>query len=220
MDRRFRPLERPAAVAKALLLAVVLVDCVAFFADLAQWSLLRDAEALTVDDVQLNATRQAMVDHIWLGVYLAAGIAFVWWFHRAYVNAARLGATGLRHRSSVAVVAWLIPILALFWPKEIADDTWKASDPDLPPEAGTAWREGRVPLVFAFWWLSYVAANVLVALAGRTGNSLTELKLGTGLALAGDLVGIAAGILAVKVVSAMSRRQETRARRLGALATA
>src|SRR5437763_11501485 len=148
MERRYLALAGRAVVARALLLAVVLVDCVAFFSDLAQRAMLADLDGLTVDDLQLNDTRQAMVDHVWLGVYLVAGIAFVCWFHRAYVNAGRLGATGLRHRTSVAVFAWFIPIIALFWPKEIADDTWKASDPELPAEAGEAWLKGRGTLLF------------------------------------------------------------------------
>ncbi|HEX6702422.1 MAG TPA: DUF4328 domain-containing protein [Gaiellaceae bacterium] len=217
MARSFLPLARRAAIAKALLVAVVLVDCVAFFSDLAQRTMLADAETITVDDAHLNATRQAMVDHVWLGVYLAAGIAFIFWFHRAYANAGRLGATGLRHRTSVAVVAWFIPIIALFWPKEIADETWKASDPELPAEAGESWQKGRVPLVFAFWWLAFIASNVLSFLSGHMGSSVDDLRLGTLLALAGDVVGIAAGLLAVAVVGAMSRRQESRALRLGAL---
>jgi len=220
MERRYLPLAGRAVVAKGLLLAVVLVDCVAFFSDLAQRTMLAEVNGLTVDDLRLNNTRQTMVDNIWLGVYLVAGIAFVCWFHRAYVNAGRLGATGLRHRTSVAVFAWFIPIVALFWPKEIADDTWKASDPELPAEAGEAWRHGRVPLVFAFWWLSFIASNVLSLLSGHTGDSVADLRLGTTFALAADVVGIAAGLLAIAVVAATSRRQETRALRLGALAPA
>jgi hypothetical protein len=32
---------------------------------------------LTIDDVQLNDTRQAIFNHLWLGAYVVAGIAFV-----------------------------------------------------------------------------------------------------------------------------------------------
>ena len=50
MERRYLPLAGRAAVAKGLLLAVVLVDCVAFFSDLAQRTMLADVNGLTVDD--------------------------------------------------------------------------------------------------------------------------------------------------------------------------
>jgi heme/copper-type cytochrome/quinol oxidase subunit 2 len=222
MGSMFLPLARRATIAKWLLVVAVVVHCFALVVDFGQLALVGQIESrtATIADVTSNDARQALVDVVSLAVYALAAVAFVVWFHRAYANATRLGATGLRHRTSLAIFAWFIPILALFWPKEIADDTWKATDPDLPAEAGDRWRDAKVPAVFACWWLAWIATNVLSLMSRRlNGDTISALRVETFLALARDGVGVAAGILAIVVVSALSRRQEARAARV-AVATA
>jgi Domain of unknown function (DUF4328) len=169
MGSMFLPLARRATLAKRLLVVAVAVHCLALVVDFGQLALVGQIESrtATIADVNSNDARQALVDAVSLAIYVLAAVAFVAWFHRAYTNATRLGATGLRHRTSLAVFAWFIPILALFWPKEIADDTWKATDPDLPAEAGDRWRDAKVPSVFACWWLAWIATNVLALMSRR-----------------------------------------------------
>jgi heme/copper-type cytochrome/quinol oxidase subunit 2 len=222
MGSMFLPLDRRASIAKSLLVVAIVVHCFALVVDFGQLALVQQIQSrtATIADVRANDSRQALVGLISLAVYVLAAVAFVAWFHRAYANAARLGATGLRHGTSLAIFAWFIPILALFWPKEIADDTWKATDPDLPAEAGDRWRDAKVPAVFAFWWLAWIATNVLSLMSRRlSGDTISALRVETFLALGRDGLGVTAGILAIVVVNALSRRQEARAARL-AVATA
>jgi heme/copper-type cytochrome/quinol oxidase subunit 2 len=217
MGSMFLPLARRATLAKRLLVVAVAVHCLALVVDFGQLALVGQIESrtATIADVNSNDARQALVDAVSLAIYVLAAVAFVAWFHRAYTNATRLGATGLRHRTSLAVFAWFIPILALFWPKEIADDTWKATDPDLPAEAGDRWRDAKVPSVFACWWLAWIATNVLALMSRRlNGDTISALRVETFLALGRDGLGVAAGILAMVVVTTLSRRQEARAARL------
>jgi len=78
-----------------------------------------------------------------------------------------------------------------------------------------------VPALFTFWWLAWIATNVLSLMSRRlNGDTISTLRLETFLALARDGLGVAAGILAIVVVNALSRRQEARAARLRILAPA
>jgi heme/copper-type cytochrome/quinol oxidase subunit 2 len=217
MGSMFLPLGRRAALAKQLLVVAVVVHCFALVVDFGQLALVQQIQSrtATIADVRANDSRQALVGLVSLAAYAVAAVAFVAWFHRAYANATRLGATGLRHRTSLAIFAWFIPILALFWPKEIADDTWKATDPDLPAEAGDRWRDAKAPAIFACWWLAWIATNVLSLMSRRlNGDTISALRVETFLALGRDGLGVTAGILAIVVVNALSQRQEARAARL------
>lgn len=55
---------------------------------------------------------------------LPAGLLFIVWFHRAYRNLARYGYR-LRHRPTIAIWSWLIPVGNLFAPKQIANEIWR-----------------------------------------------------------------------------------------------
>ncbi|MDQ3720152.1 MAG: DUF4328 domain-containing protein [Actinomycetota bacterium] len=95
-----------------------------------------------VPDAQLafNDAHQAVVGGIQAIVGLALIVVFLMWFFRAYRNLPRLGVRTLRHKPGWAVGGWLVPILNLWRPKEIANDIWRGSDPHLPAQAGRAWQ--------------------------------------------------------------------------------
>ena len=79
--------------------------------------------------------------YLWVGLVQAAWFlvtAGLWlaWFRRAYLNLPALGARRLRFRPWWAVGSWLLPVFSLFRPKQVLNDIWRASDPDLPPRPG------------------------------------------------------------------------------------
>ena len=86
------------------------------------------------------------------------------WTRRGYRNLGCLGVTGRRLAPFWATYGWLIPGVNLIVPKLIVDDTWRASDPDLP--SGSArWRPRPVPTANHMWWISTIVALPTVALA-------------------------------------------------------
>ena len=90
--------------------------------------------------------------------YLAAAIAFIVWFRRAYRNTAGLGATGMRYKPGWSTGAWFVPILNLFRPKQISNDIWRASDPELPRQA-TGWQGNEVHALIHWWWAIWIVAG-------------------------------------------------------------
>src|SRR5206468_1879963 len=104
-------------------------------------------------DIQAAAHRLDVGDGISFWAWVICAVVFLVWTHRTYRNLAPLGVSGLRFRSGWAIGAWFVPVLAIWRPKQIVNDTWRASDRDLPPSAARAdWGGRRTPALMAAWW--------------------------------------------------------------------
>jgi serine/threonine protein kinase len=172
--------------------------------------------------------------YLWVGAVQAAWFlvtAGLWlaWFRRAYLNLPALGARRLRFRPWWAVGAWLLPVFSLFRPKQLLNDIWRASDPDLPPDQAATWRGRPVAGLLGWWWLAFVA-SVLVRsitteavhvaadfmLLGLLPEQFDRFQPSAGMQVLADLLTVLCGLLALRVVRRVTARQQERATRLAA----
>src|SRR5829696_1637578 len=225
----YLPLRRPARrVRRALWLSILLAlaSAAVNFAD------TRAALVLFGD--------QASGDlYLWIGAVQAAWFlvtAGLWlaWFRRAYLNLPALGARRLRFRPWWAVGAWLLPVFSLFRPKQLMNDIWRASDPDLPPDQAAIWRGRPVAELLGWWWLAFVASILVRSittsavhaaadfmLLGLLPEQFDRFQASAGMQVVADLLTVLCGLLALRVVRRTTARQGERAARLtagGALA--
>jgi hypothetical protein len=213
----YRPLTVLAWAVVALLAADLVVTALSVRSD---WGLLdltnpQAQDAAAVADAEQAAwdARLSLLALLQAGLYLATGVAFVAWFHRAYQNLVAFGTEALRFTTGWAVGGWLVPILSLVRPKQLADDLWRATDPALPDQPGAAWKLVRVPPWLHAWWLLFVlwsAAGILARDPGRH-PSLQQLRRVVMATLAGDVLALPAGVLACLVVIRITQRQRGRA---------
>lgn len=143
----------------------------------------------------------------------ATAVVFLVWFHRAYWNLTRLGIRHLRYGSGWAIGAWFVPILNLFRPKGIADDIWRGSDVSLPGMSPLPAK--RAPLTFTLWWTTFILSALLVGVGvgvQHYATSLTTLRAGSAVALAGYAARALAAFFAVTVVYEINVRQTARIR--------
>jgi serine/threonine-protein kinase len=199
--------------------------------------------ALTSAAVNFADTRAALVLvgdqasgdlYLWIGAIQAAWFlvtAALWlaWFRRAYLNLPALGARRLRFRPWWAVGAWLVPVFSLFRPKQVLNDIWRASDPQLAPDQAATWRGRPVAELLGWWWLAFVA-SVLVRsittaavhaaadfmLLGLLPEQLDRFQASAGMQVVADLLTVVCGLLALRVVRRTTTRQGERAARLAA----
>ena len=207
-------------VVVGLLAAGVAIDTVAVLSDLWEYSLVSDiiaGSSVTRAELLANDQRQAIIGLIQAGVLLSSAVAFIVWFHRAYSNLPALGADGLRYGKGWAIGAWFIPIFGWIRPKAMANDIWRATSPDLPPDRNTAWLLGSVPLLVDAWWALWVVSSVLGNLLTRTrvtAETIEEFRSASLTTLAADVATLVTGILAIMVVRALTQREEQRAQRV------
>lgn len=209
----------PRTVARALatlLATVAVLDVVSVVAHAAEYRMWDAAvRGATVTDAQ-RAASEMPLDLLSVGllVVLPAIIpVFIVWFHRLYTNLPALGATGLRFSRGWAIGAWFVPILNLWRPKQIADDIWRASDPDRTV-AGDQWRGRPVAGLVHMWWGLYLLSNLVSQAVVRfslEAEGAAELRTGA-LAQMGA-AGFEAVSAAVTVwfVVRLTARQELRA---------
>jgi hypothetical protein len=140
---------------------------------------------------------------------------FIAWLHRVYKNVRGLGAGDLRHGTGWAIGGWFVPILWWWRPKEIVNDTWRASDPALGMYAGRGeWADAPVPAVITAWWASWLIWGLVNRIANRMwtrADSLDVDRTATILALCTEPIMILAAVLAIRTVSMVTGRQAERA---------
>ena len=79
-------------------------------------------------------------------------IIFLVWFYRATKNINSFGAKYV-NSPGMAVVWWFIPIMNLWKPHEVAQQIWRASNPEIKLTEGTEWRKVPGSNIITRWWV-------------------------------------------------------------------
>ena len=150
---------------RALLWVIAGVSLIAAVSDAFEVELLGRIEAgehVSDAETSFNDIRQSVIGVVQTLAFIATIVLFLMWFSRAYQNVERLGGGPLRYGRGWAIGAWFVPVLNLFRPKQIANDIWRGSDPDLPRLPGPGyWRGAPIP-------------GLLFGLCGSCGSSPTR----------------------------------------------
>ena len=212
----YGPLSSRATWAKRALLAVVVLNVVSIISAYFAYQTY-GADIVTQDDLDTTDIREGIVALLTLIAFVVAVVMFIRWFRRAYSNLPALGAKELRFKTWWTIAGWFIPVINLFRPKEIANDIWRASDPEKPGDQDPHWRGADVPALFQWWWAFYLITTWLENISFRVelnANDLQGYKNAAAVTMAVNAFEAVAGVLAVLVVARTTRRQEARAARL------
>jgi len=170
-----------------------------------------DEESVTRWDGLLQVTMVAAV--------VVSAVCFLIWVIRSYRNLPALGVTPLRMSTSRATAVWFIPFVNLVLSKEVVDDLWRGSDPEVPP-LSPAWRLQTVPYRVHLWWVTLLTSGVLLvaaqwALPELGAEDAAAARAGLMLAMLAHLAAAAAALLTLFVVQEVADRQERRVERIG-----
>ncbi len=210
----FRPLDKRAKAAVIALVAVALLDVVAVWSDWDRYDLLGQIISggdYTIDEASASDNRETAIGLLQLLALIGGAVFFIRWFLDAYRNVRALG--GERdHTEKWAGWAWFVPFLNLWRPKQIANEIWRASDPEHPNEfpSSTTPVWGVLTLWWVFWLASNFASNVATRLAFND-DTAESLRNSTVAYLVGDSIDIVAAVLAIVVIQAITTRQGERA---------
>lgn len=83
--------------------------------------------------------------------FIATIITLIW-FYKANRNIHVFGAKEISS-SRMAVIWWFVPILQLWKPYNVAQQIWKASNPQLNISNGTEWKQSVSSRIIKFWWI-------------------------------------------------------------------
>jgi len=149
-----------------------------------------------------------------LPLTLATAVAFCLWFYRAYKNLAFLRAPNLSFTPGWAAGAFFVPILQLFRPYQIAQETWQASDPDI---LTPSWRRAGRSWIIRCWWTFWIIESILANISMRlTWEATTAPQIQTALAfdMLSDIPDILAAAFAIGMILKIQQRQALKLQRL------
>ena len=215
----YLPLAVRARAARIALLVVAVVDALAALTGVFQLLLLGWIETGDYSESTVTAsdTAYAAVGGVQVLATITTIVLFLRWFHRAYKNLPALSGGTPRYGSGWAIGGWFVPILNVFRPKQVANDLWRGSDPDLAPDAIPNWSGGRLPALYAIWWGGWIVSSFLANASFRLtlrAETLPEIVTSTQVTLAADLLGVPLALVAAAVVARTTRRMEERAARV------
>jgi hypothetical protein len=135
-------------------------------------------------------------------VSVAAAVVFVIWLWRARINSEVFCQADHRRSHGWVLASWFVPGPNLWYPKQIVDDVWLASDPKTPVYADDL-RRFRTPALTSVWWVAWVGALAFDVVVRRF-LMWMEVTVGSlrGIALAGtaSLVLTAVSAIAATMV--------------------
>jgi hypothetical protein len=113
---------------------------------------------------------------------------------------------GHRKKRGWAVGAWFVPVVCLWFPRRIAIDCWDASTP---------WEKRRSHVLVNVWWTLFLIAFGVGELGDRAyyqAETAEEHESAAAVMAFAHTLEIAAAVLAVLFVLALTRMQDDKAR--------
>ncbi|MEU7131935.1 DUF4328 domain-containing protein [Streptomyces sp. NPDC046261] len=154
-------------------------------------------------------------------VFIATAVLWVIWFRRMRLNAEAFAPGTHRFGSGWAVGSWFTPVVNLWFPKQMANDIYRASAPAGPQSAPKG--------LLNAWWVLWLAASgfsfvgsAMYSVAERKLESrhtsldsvrddIQALKTALSVSTLALLLYVVAALLALLVVRQLTRMQEQRA---------
>ncbi|MET7935136.1 DUF4328 domain-containing protein [Streptomyces sp. NPDC005322] len=191
--------------------------------------MLDNASQVTIDDAN-------DADDFYLGMSLINGLValptvVVWaiWFRRLRLNGEVFAPGQHRFSSGWAAGSWFTPVVNFWFPKQIANDIWRASSPHGPHHVRRGLLNG--------WWVTFLASagvgfigsiqytvadNKLAQMeedakrgdfsgVSDARSVIEDMKSALGISMFATMIAIAAAILALLLVRQITAMQEQRA---------
>ncbi len=209
----FQPVDKVGKIAIALLGASTVTHLLSTWSDWNTYGVVHTylGGGPNVDDADLNRADSIarIIAYPNVLVSVAAAVLFVIWLWRARVNSEVLCQADHRRSHGWVLASWFCPGPNFFYPKQIVDDIWLASDPKTPVYADDL-RRFRKPLLTKVWWVSWVGALAFDVVIRRvlmwmdaTVGSLRGIALAGTASLMLTVVSAVAATLVIRKINAM-----------------
>lgn len=179
-------------------------------------ALIDSPESVDMDAVNTNDNLSILLGWAQTFMYVLTGIAFVIWLYRARSNAESLTLIPHRRNAAWAVFGWVVPIVSLWFPKQIVDDIWATSKPSGPDisefrrlSLNSAPRSGLVMAWWASWLISTWVSNFFYRVSARS-DDLDSYLMAANIEIYFALPTLTCAVLAAMVVLKITGFQDRR----------
>lgn len=124
----------------------------------------------TIDNSQTFTVSDVFCTFIFI-VSIPTIIIILFWFYRATKNINSFGAKYV-NSPGMAVVWWFIPIMHLWKPNEVAQQIWRASNPEIKLTEGMEWRKVTSSNIIKIWWVLGLICVFGIIVVGNIGSGI------------------------------------------------
>jgi hypothetical protein len=205
----YRSAATRATVVTAALALIAFLIVLSIYHDIAGLGLVGLAKTgrLTTAAADSFDAMTAVIGYVYLAVYAITVIAFLAWLSRSVDNVPALGGGWPKVTPRWAIGWWFVPGANLLRPYQIVKD--------MSRRLALVSESSRDRLIY-LWWLVWISANIAGLLpAGVKVNDLPSWSQWLDLSMYGDVLKLAAAILAIAVVRRIQHRANARAVTLG-----
>lgn len=210
---QFRPVRRLGNAASVLVCLTAFGNIAAAAVDWVTYEAVRDHRNGVVSAQQLETVEKLglLISTPVTLLLIATGVVFIIWTYNARINAERLTPASEHRRSRVWVwLGWFVPVVNLWFPKQVIDDIWRASDPQ---QQGVPLQQRVKHRRVTQWWIAFVLMWFLdraYLRSSRNGELTTATFLNTAvLSLLSAVASAVAAFFVVLVVQRISNFQST-----------
>ncbi len=174
--------------------------------------LLKNAQqGMFIDEGEANSNdiRQMIIGLLQTGIFIASAVLFLNWFRRAYGNLHRLGINYLKHKESMAVWSWFIPIIVLFRPVQIMNEIWTETQEKIK-KFDTTYSVKRGGFTIGLWWALFIISNFIGRYVLKTAfkdETIEQLIEGSQAMLVSDVMQIPEALLVILIVFQLSKME-------------
>jgi predicted nucleic acid-binding Zn ribbon protein len=177
------------------------LNVISIISDLLQYSMLNSIEGFSLEEAELNDSRQRIISIITFGIYILCYIFFILWFRRAYYNLHQV-VKHLEHTEGWAAGAWFVPILNLFRPYQIMRELYIETENYICKVKSDYKKKLNVTFV-GIWWTLWIIASFLERIGMRLNmdaETLEEITRATKINLANEFFTIPLCLIIIKVI--------------------
>jgi uncharacterized protein DUF4328 len=213
--RYLKPLDNLASWTNTLILISVGLDVLQATREWADLPSVRDRVESSPDYSALDLVESQSSDSLDMFAgfgTIAAAVLFMIWLWNARQNAQLLHPATHRRDIAWAIAGWFVPVVNFWFPYQVFDDVYRASNPAAPRDVARARDLPGSPGVI-IWWLTWLGSGVLVGVAAGVFvvNDLTvdDYVLYLILTTVGAVVQGVAGGVVVQLVRQITNWQAT-----------
>ena len=164
-----------------------------------------------VDESEANTSdlRQGIIEIVQIGVYIASIVLFLSWFRRAYGNLHRVGITYIKHKETVAVWTWFVPIVWFFRPVQIMNEIWTEIQEKIKKFDHTYVKKSG-GLLIGLWWTLFIISNFIgryVFKAELKQETVEQLIESSEIILISDILKVTEALLVILIVCQLSKME-------------
>ena len=157
-----------------------------------------------------NDLRQGVLALLQIGFFIATIIVFLSWFRRAYGNLHRMGINYLRHKESMAIWSFVIPIVSLWWPVQIMNEIWSETQEKIK-QADPSYLIKHGEMLIGGWWTLYIVTGIIDRYVFRMSmgeDSLEELLRISQATMVLDFLQLIEALVVIYLVSKISTMEK------------